>query len=58
MGFSFTKLDEFQLKPKPTDEAFFLIWTNVNAKPKKRLGSGSNKKQFKMADRFYNYGLQ
>ena len=47
----FTKLDEFQLKPKPTDEAFFLIWTgDVNEKPGYWV-AGSNKKQFKMADR-------
>ena len=47
----FTKLDDFQLKPKPTDEAFFLIWTgDVNDKPGYWV-AGSNKKQFKMADR-------
>jgi len=47
----FTKLDNFQLKPKPTDEAFFLIWTgDVNDKPGYWV-EGSDKKQFKMADR-------
>jgi len=47
----FTKLDDFQLKPKPTDEAFFLIWTgDVNDKPGYWV-EGSNKRQFKIADR-------
>ena len=47
----FAKLDDFQLKPKPTDKALFLIWTgDVTDKPGYWVEE-SNKKQFKMADR-------
>jgi len=47
----FAKLDDFQLKPKPTAEADFLLWTgDVGNKPGYWV-EGSNKKRFKMADR-------
>ena len=47
----FTKLDDYKLKPKPTAEADFLLWTgDVGNKPGYWV-EGSNKKQFKMADR-------
>ena len=48
---SFQKLDSYELKPKPQDEANFLIWTgDVNKKPGYWV-EGSNKKEFKQADR-------
>ena len=48
---SFQKLDSYELKPKPQDEANFLIWTgDVNKKPGYWV-QGSNKKEFKQADR-------
>ena len=48
---TFDKLDSYELKPKPKDEADFLIWTgDVNKKPGYWV-EGSNKKEFKQADR-------
>ena len=48
---TFNKLDNYELKPKPKDEADFLIWTgDVNKKPGYWV-EGSDKKEFKQADR-------
>ena len=47
----FKKLDSYEFKKKPTDEADFLIWTgDVEDKPGYWV-KDSNKKVFKMADR-------
>ena len=47
----FKKLANYEFKKKPKDEADFLIWTgDVEDKPGYWV-KGSNRKQFKMADR-------
>ena len=48
---SFKKLDNYELKPKPTDEAKFLIWTGDVNKQQGYWVKGSDKKEFKQADR-------
>ncbi len=48
---SFKKLDNYELKPKPTDEAKFLIWTGDVNKQQGYWVKGSEKKEFKQADR-------
>jgi hypothetical protein len=45
------KLDSYELKPKPKDEANFLIWTGDVLKKPGYWVKGSNKKEFKQADR-------
>ena len=48
---TFEKLDNFELKSKPTDTAKFLIWTgDVQEKPGYWV-NGTSKKEFKLADR-------
>ncbi len=48
---TFEKLDNFELKSKPTDKAKFLIWTgDVQEKPGYWVND-TNKKEFKLADR-------
>ena len=48
---SFSKLDSYKLKPQPTDKTNFLIWTGDVQKKPGYWVEGSNKKQFKQADR-------
>jgi hypothetical protein len=48
---SFSKLDNYELKPQPKDEANFLIWTGDVQKKPGYWVEGSNKKEFKQADR-------
>ena len=48
---SFEKLDSFELKSKPTDEAQFLIWTGDVQKKPGYWVKDTNKKEFKLADR-------
>ena len=48
---NFKKLDNYELKPKPTDEAKFLIWTGDVNKQQGYWVKGSDKKEFKQADR-------
>ncbi len=48
---SFKKIDNYELKPKPTDEAKFLIWTGDINNKQGYWVEGSNKKEFKQADR-------
>jgi len=48
---SFSKLDDYELKPQPKDEANFLIWTGDVQKKPGYWVEGSNKKEFKQADR-------
>ena len=48
---SFQKLDSYELKPKPQDEAQFLIWTGDVTKKPGYWVKGSDKKEFKQADR-------
>ena len=46
-----TKIDQYDLKPKPKAKAKFKIWTgDINNKPGYWI-EGSDKKEFKMADR-------
>tara|TARA_B100000925_G_scaffold21452_1_gene14568 strand:- start:403 stop:1986 length:1584 start_codon:yes stop_codon:yes gene_type:complete len=47
----FKKLDSYELKPKPTDEANFLIWTGDVNKEQGYWVKDSNKKEFRQADR-------
>ena len=48
---SFEKLDKYEFKTKPTDQAKFLIWTgDISEKPGYWV-EGSGKKEFKQADR-------
>jgi hypothetical protein len=47
----FEKLDKYEFKTKPTDQAKFLIWTgDISEKPGYWV-EGSGKKEFKQADR-------
>ena len=48
---TFEKLDSFELKSKPTDEAKFLIWTGDVQKKPGYWVKDTNKKEFKLADR-------
>ena len=48
---NFSKLDQYNFKPKPKAKAKFKIWTgDINSKPGYWV-EGSDKKEFKMADR-------
>jgi len=48
---TFRKLDSYELKPKPTDKAKFLIWTGDVNEQQGYWVKGSNKNEFKQADR-------
>ena len=48
---TFEKLDSFELKSKPKDEAKFLIWTGDVQKKPGYWVKDTNKKEFKLADR-------
>ena len=48
---NFDKLDSYELKSEPKDQAKFLIWTGDVAKKPGYWIEGSDKKEFKLADR-------
>ena len=48
---TFNKLDNYELKSKPNDRAKFLIWTGDVQKKPGYWVEGTNKKEFKQADR-------